>query len=146
MVSDERAHEVARILADVRSWAARQPTIRALAVAGSWAHNRARMDSDVDLVALCADPELYLGDGAWSREFAPDAVPMDTRSWGPLTERRFILRSRLEIDFGVAPLSWAGLDPIDDGTRAVVLDGITILHDPDLLLTHLIAACAPSTS
>lgn len=140
MVTDERAAEVARILDGVREWAAEQPDLRALALAGSWAHKRARMDSDIDFVALSDLPERYTSEGGWLRAIVPDAVLMDTRSWGPLTELRFILRSCLEIDFGVAPLSWASIAPLDPGTRSVVRDGIAILHDPDQLLADLVDA------
>jgi hypothetical protein len=89
---------------------------------------------------LCLEPERYLGDSAWSRELG-NPILLDTRSWGPLTELRFILPTGLEIDFGVAPVSWAAIDPVDDGTRQVVQDGISILHDPHRHLAHLIRAC-----
>ncbi|MCC6791979.1 MAG: aminoglycoside 6-adenylyltransferase, partial [Thermomicrobiales bacterium] len=120
MVTKQRTREVAQILAAIRSWADRRPDVRAVAVAGSWAHDTARMDSDLDLVVLCVEPERYLGESEWALEIAPDLVLMDTRSWGPLTELRFNLPSHLEIDFGVAPLSWANTNPVDDGTREVV--------------------------
>jgi predicted nucleotidyltransferase len=140
MVTPERTREIAELLAAVRAWAETRPDIRAIAVAGSWAHGDARMDSDLDLVVLSTEPEQYLGDSAWSRPFVPDAVLMDSRAWGPLTELRFLRRSKLELDFGVAPPSWASIDPVDDGTRAVVSDGVTILHDPDGLLARLVAS------
>lgn len=140
MVSSARTREVAHILVRVREWAEHQLDVEAVAIVGSWAHGVARMDSDLDLVVLCAEPALYLGDSAWSRELG-DFVLLDSRSWGPLTELRFILPTGLEIDFGVAPVSWAAVDPVDEGTRHVVQDGISVLHDPRRLLARLIRAC-----
>lgn len=97
------------------------------------------MDSDIDLVILCADPAAYLDDLYWIEEFEA-LVFLVTRRWGPLTELRFRRPTGLEIEFGFAPVSWASLNPIDDGTRGVVQDGMTPLHDPTQLLGHLIRA------
>jgi predicted nucleotidyltransferase len=140
MVSSARTREIAHLLVQVRDWAVRRPDIEAVALAGSWAHGNARMDSDLDLVVLSLEPERYLGDSAWSRELG-NPILLDARSWGPLTELRFILPTGLEIDFGVAPVSWAAIDPVDDGTWQVVQDGISVLHDPHHHLARLIRAC-----
>lgn len=42
---------------------------------------------------------------------------------------------------GVVPVSWAATDPVDSGTRRVISDGHTIVHDPAGLLAALSAAC-----
>ena len=65
-----------------------------------------------------------------------------TRPWGPVTERRFVLPSGLEVESGIAPLTWAATDEIDPGTRRVVGDGLIPLYDPDGLLDALSAACS----
>jgi predicted nucleotidyltransferase len=140
MVTAARNREVAHFLVAVRDWADRQPEVHAAAVAGSWAHGDARMSSDLDLVVLCPDPEVYLQTQDWSAALG-DLIYLETRPWGPLTELRFALPSMLEIDFGIAPTSWADIDPVDEGTRQVIEDGISILHDPHRLLARLIRAC-----
>jgi uncharacterized protein len=65
-----------------------------------------------------------------------------------VTERRVRLQSGLEVEFGIAPLSWAATDPLDAGTRKVVQGGFRILVDPDGRLTRLQASVAaePSSS
>lgn len=141
MTTGRRTRDIAHLLVRVRDWAARRTDIEAVALAGSWARGDARMDSDLDLVVLCADPEPLLSDLSWSHELVDDLELLDTRSWGPLTELRLCLRDGIEIDFGVAAISWAATDPIDDGTRRVVTDGISILHDPHRHLARLIRAC-----
>ena len=54
-----------------------------------------------------------------------------------MTERRLTLESGLALDLVFGPPSWAATDPVDPGTRRVVLDGMRILHDPDRLLEDL---------
>ena len=58
-----------------------------------------------------------------------------------MTERRFALPSGLEVEFGVAPPSWAATDPVDEGTRRVVTDGALVLYDPKGILARLLDAC-----
>ena len=64
-----------------------------------------------------------------------------TRTWGPLTERRFFLVSGLEVEAGFASPSWAHTGPPDPGTRGVVKDGFLVVYDPDDLLLRLVEAC-----
>lgn len=145
MVNPRRTREVAQLIVAVRDWADRQPGIEAIAIVGSWAHGDARMDSDLDLVMLCTEPEDYLVDTEWAWELG-DLRFVEMREWGPLTELRFALPSGLEIDFGIADPSWAETFPVDEGTRRVVEDGISILHDPHRLLARLVRACARDAS
>ena len=60
---------------------------------------------------------------------------------GPMTERRFALSSGIEVEMGVAPPSWAATDPVDEGTRRVVTDGLSVVYDPKGLFGKLIDAC-----
>ena len=143
MLTDERIAEVRELLARVREWAAQQPEVAAAALVGSWARNDARMDSDVDLVVL-TDTELrYLGDERWVAELGGLRI-VKTARWGPLTERRFVLPSGLEVEVGIATTAWAATDPVDSGTRRVVEDGMCIIHDPRELLRSLADACRRS--
>ena len=142
VVTAERRTEVEQLLARARDWAARRPDVVAVALAGSWAYGRARMDSDVDLVVLTTEKPAYLRDGSWAAELGGTRL-IRTRDWGPLyTERRFVLPSGLEVELGVAPPSWASTDPPDPGTCAHVRDGgLVALHDPDGVLARLVEAC-----
>jgi hypothetical protein len=63
--------------------------------------------SDLDLVILTVDKQRYLTDGWW----VPGAVGQQaevvrTHDWGPLTERRVVLQSGFEIEFGFAQSPW----------------------------------------
>jgi hypothetical protein len=122
-------------------WALDRPEVRAVAMAGSWARGEARPDSDVDLVLVVDDPAGLGAGDAVAAALPAEAVDVVTREWGPLLERRFRLPSGLEIDLGLAPVSWAAV-PVDRGTARVVGDGFVVLHDPSGLLTRLLGAVA----
>lgn len=141
LVSRRRQEEVDGVLAVIRRWAAERLDLRAVALVGSWARGAARPDSDVDVVLLTEDQATYLQDVAWLAAFGATGV-VRTRQWGAVTERRVVLASGLELEFGVTGPGWASTDPVDAGTRVVVCDGLVVLHDPEGLLAQLIDAVA----
>jgi hypothetical protein len=128
--------DVAEVAARVVRWALDRPAVRGVALAGSWARGQPRAGSDVDLVVLTDDEPLDVADA-----LPADAVDLGSRRWGPLHERRFRLTSGLEVDLGLAPLSWAAV-PVDHGTARVVAGGLRVLWDPDGLLTRLVGKVA----
>lgn len=136
-----RRREVAGVLAAAVEWAEAQADVAGVAVVGSWARDAARMTSDVDLVLLTDAPAKYLASDDWLAAF--DAVDVVRRQqWGPyLTEVRIARESGLEVEVGITALAWARVDPVDDGTRRVVTDGMRILHDPQDLFAKLQKAC-----
>jgi uncharacterized protein len=138
MVSHERATEVEAVLEHLTHWARRRADARALALVGSWAYGAPRENSDVDVVLLTDSPESYIHRDDWLPDV--DGVRIvRTLDWGPITERRFALRSGLEVELGIATPAWASVDPLDRGTRKVVSDGMRALYDPDRLLALLAA-------
>jgi predicted nucleotidyltransferase len=143
VVTEERTDEVRTLLATLNEWARGRSDVVAVGLVGSWAHGGARMDSDVDVVLLTEDRAHYLEDDAWVYEMGGAGLVW-TRSWGPVTERRFVLPSGLEVELGVTPPSWAATDPVDEGTRRVVTDGISVLYDPKGILARLLDACGRS--
>jgi predicted nucleotidyltransferase len=142
MVTEERRIEVRELLARVDAWAARRLDVVAVALVGSWARGIPRMGSDVDLVALTTDKPTYLGEESWVAELGGTRI-IRTREWGPLyTERRFVLSSGLEVEFGVAPPAWAATDPPDPSISNDIADGgLRALYDPAGILARLIEAC-----
>jgi hypothetical protein len=141
VVSNERTSEVRQLLEHATQWVASQHDVVAAAVLGSWARDTAREDSDIDLILLTNEPVGYTAREAWISQVAPGATLIRTGNWGPIIERRLRLPSGLEIEVGIGPPTWARTDPVDPGTRRVVLDGLRVLHDPHGLLGALMAAC-----
>jgi uncharacterized protein len=136
-----QAPRVANAVAD---WASARADIRGLAIIGSHARGEARPDSDIDLTAIALDPKTLKADTAW-----PDAIAwpgMRLINWrderyGVVWSRRLRFEPSCEVELSFGPLSWAALNPIDLGTRHIVLDGFRVLYDPDGLMTRLCAAC-----
>jgi uncharacterized protein len=95
----------------------------------------------VDLVLLSTEPFRYVDRDDWLGVLGPARL-VRTRSWGAVTERRFALPGGLELEICVGTPSWASTDPVDAGTRRVVVDGMRVLHDPDGRLAALAAACS----
>jgi hypothetical protein len=130
---------VTAFLEDVGRWAAGAPGVQAVALVGSYAAGRARPDSDVDLVVLLDDPRRLLGERAWLEEFGVVAATA-VEDWGAVTSLRVHYAGGLEVEWGLAGVSWAGVGPVDPGTARVVRDGLVPLHDPGGLLARLEAA------
>ncbi len=124
MVSEQRAEEVRTLLATLSEWAQRRP--------------------DVDVVLSSEDRAPRLEDEAWVYEMGGVGLVW-TRGWGMVTERRFALPSGLDVELVVAPPSWAATDPVDEGTRRVVAEGVSegvsVVYDPEGSLARLLDVC-----
>jgi uncharacterized protein len=140
MVSRRRVDEVGAFLGLLPPWGRDRGDVRGIALVGSWAYQRSRPDSDVDVVLLTDKPDRYANREDWLGSLGGVRL-LKTERWGPITERRFALVSGLEIELGVGTPSWASVDPVDDGTRRVVNDGLRSIYDPDGLLAALERAC-----
>ena len=133
---------VSVLLDRVIAWAARQPTISGVALVGSHARGAARVDSDIDLVLLCTEPRVFLGDTSWIQHFGP-VERCQTEDWGAVTSLRVHYGDGVEVEFGLTTPLWAEL-PVDLGTQQVVSQGMRILVDRDGALCRLaeaVAAC-----
>ncbi|MFI7502655.1 nucleotidyltransferase domain-containing protein [Streptomyces sp. NPDC049687] len=140
-VSGGREAEMRGVVDRVTRWAVRRADVVGLLLVGSCARGSARPDSDVDLVLLVEEPDLYTADGGCVRELDLGEV-VRVRAWGPVTEVRHVTGSGLEVELGVTSADWARTDPVDAGTCRVVTDGARVLHDPCGVLAALIRACA----
>ncbi|MGQ0745116.1 MAG: aminoglycoside 6-adenylyltransferase [Acidimicrobiales bacterium] len=139
MVTDERRREVEKLARSIAAWAVSRPDVRAVAVVGSWARQVASTDSDLDVVVLTDRAAHYLDVDDWIESAVGEPAIVTRRmAWGPLlSERRVLLRSGLEVEFGFAPLSWASTRPVDPGTAVVVRDALWPLVDLDGVLDSL---------
>ena len=126
----------------VTSWAQSRDNIAALALVGSYARNQARPGSDVDLVLICHDTSDYLGDVSWVKHFG-EVKSLKLEDWGIVTSIRVLYAVGKEVEFGIAPLKWAGL-PVDAGTQQVVADGMMVLNDKRGILKRLVEAVSNS--
>ncbi len=123
----------------VRDWAAAQPDLLAVLLVGSVARGAARPDSDIDLILICEHPERYQTDDRWLAHFGRPAR-VAHEDWGWVQSTRVFYEGGPEVEFGITFARWAGVEPLDEGTRRVVADGARILYDPHGLLGALLAA------
>lgn len=121
--------DVTDLLDAVVSWAEGRPSVRGVALVGSYVRGDVRPDSDVDLVVLVTRQDGFLTDSSWTAEFG-QVVSVAEEDWGKVTSLRVFYGHGLEVEFGLATADWARL-PVDAGTRRVVEDGMTVLYDPD---------------
>lgn len=135
MTASSREPKVRELLDDLVARCSQRADVRAVALVGSWARDDARYDSDVDVVLLTTDRDRYLATDDWA--LALGAKVIATRQRGVLTERRVLMATGVQVDFGVVDLSWAATAPLDEGTAKVARDGLIPIYDPNCLLKHL---------
>lgn len=138
VVTPQRCAEAESIIETVRLWAAERDDVRGVAVVGSWARDAARMDSDIDIVVLTDTPGFTEAE-LWTRLLSGEVIRL--QQWGPLREVRVQRPSGIEVEVGIAPVSWASTTPVDAGTYRVIHDGHRIVHDPIGILAALSSAC-----
>lgn len=83
-IPSERAVEVQDVIARVTRWAADRDDVLGLLLAGSYARDAARPDSDIDLVLLTEETARYT-DHTWADELNLGELTR-VRSWGPIKE------------------------------------------------------------
>ena len=111
-----------------------QTAIEGVALVGSHANGTAGADSDIDLMILSTNRGQYLQNQEWLSLFG--RVNDSWReTWGCVETVRAMYET-IEVEYGFAPPTWAGI-PIDEGTMRVVSAGMTILLDRECKLEAL---------
>jgi predicted nucleotidyltransferase len=113
-------------------WAEGKPDIFGVALVGSYARGKAKIDSDVDLVFLALNPKELIDKPEWINEFG-DAKSLKVEDWGLVTSLRVFYQKDLEVEYGITTLEWAR-EPLDEGTRQVIADGMIVLLDKSGIL------------
>lgn len=124
-----------RYIWEVTSWAHSCSKIVALALVGSHARRAARPGSDIDFILIWDAISSFIDDSSWTRQFG-EIRKLNVEDWGVVTSLRVVYADGCEVEFGIAPRSWADI-PVDEGTRRVVADGILILVDKEGILKTL---------
>lgn len=120
------------------SWVETREDVRALVVVGSFARREARPDSDLDIVLLARDPDVYLADTTWVQALGESAV-LGLENYGKVTSVRALIGDGLDVELGIASADWAS-EPYDPGTEDVARGGIEVLLDRDGHATALATA------
>ncbi len=124
-------------LAQVTQWAGEEEGILAVGLVGSYARGTAKPTSDIDLVLLARQPQVFLSDTGWLARFGA-VERFQVEDYGMLTSLRAWFSDGKEVEFGFSGPAWAAL-PLDAGTRRVVTDGLRVLFEREPLLSRLVA-------
>lgn len=138
LTASERAR-VETLLERVVEWARASAAVDAVLLVGSHARGTAVAGSDVDLVILAGEATALVEDPGWPACFGTVTNSAIER-WGALTSVRVRYDDGLEVELGTAQPSWAAVDPVEPGTREVLVGGARPLHDPRGLLRALLEA------
>lgn len=115
-------------------WASDQSDVQAIALVGSYARGAAREDSDIDLVILTNQPAKYLDDIQWTERFG-SLDKYQTEDYGKLISFRVWYLNGPEVEYGITTPDWAAT-PLDPGTREVILGGMIVLFEREILLSR----------
>lgn len=115
-------------------WASDQSDVQAIALVGSYARGAAREDSDIDLVILTNQPAKYLDDIQWTERFG-SLDKHQTEDYGKLISFRVWYLNGPEVEYGITTPDWAAT-PLDPGTREVILGGMIVLFEREILLSR----------
>jgi hypothetical protein len=133
------------IVRAVTAWAIQRHDVRAVALLGSWARGNPRPTSDIDLLLLSDRARTYVRSRKWLAEIDFNCAGYRIRSgkgvtYGAVWSQHLYLVPPAEVELTIAAPAWAGIAPIDEGTRRVVTDAFRILVDKDGRLARLVAA------
>ena len=142
------------ILGQVKNWAQKRSEILALALVGSYARGEATLKSDIDLMMIASDTEVFRQSYDWMYQINWESINYKIQKWndaqyGVVWSRHVYLSNyssssknhltnkiKVEISFGLP--TWASIQPIDAGTFGVVSRGCKIIYDPQDILANLI--------
>lgn len=136
--------DISEFLDRAVAWAASAPGVRAMGLAGSWARGTATPTSDVDLVVVVDDLDVWLDSTAWMGCFGEHGHVAD-ENWGLVQSRRVRFAAGPEVEFGFATAEWIS-SPLDHGTADVIRDGFRLLYDPEGLLERGVAEATQATA
>ena len=122
-------------LFEFKRWAATENGIQAVALIGSHARKTATAESDVDLIVVISLPNIYLEHKQWASLFG-SVDREQIEEYGKCMSLRVWYSDGLEVEYGFVDESWSAL-PLDEDTRRIVSDGMTVMYERKPLLSPL---------
>ena len=140
-----RIADAAALTTAVADWAIKRDDIRAMALAGSWARGNPRRGSDLDLLLLSDLAPAYRRSRKWLTGIDFRKAGFRLRSsegaaYGAVWSLHIHLYPSARVELAFAGCAWANTNPIDAGTRSVVMDGFRIMFDRNGMLAKLVEA------
>jgi predicted nucleotidyltransferase len=123
-------------LFEFKRWAATEKGIQAVALIGSHARNAATDESDVDLIVVITQPNIYLRHKQWTSLFG-NVDRMQTEDYGRCTSLRVWYSVGFEVEYGFVDESWCAL-PLNEDTRQIATEGMKVLFERHPSLSLLV--------
>jgi aminoglycoside 6-adenylyltransferase len=120
------------LAAAVADWARERADIRAAILVGSHARAETPADrwSDLDVILLVDDPEVYAADACWVEEFGtPVLTFLEPTAVGDQRERRVLYETGEDVDFPLIPVSALDRLEASDNAAALLGRGFRVLVD-----------------
>lgn len=121
--------DISVFLNNVEQWVNQNDDIKSLILVGSYARGEAREDSDVDLVIITTNPDVYINN--YFIDNFGKVKESKKEDWGRVTSiRAFYADNGLEVEFGITTPIWIE-KPLDEGTFRVLSDGYKVIVDKE---------------
>ena len=72
-----------------------QSDVDGIAIVGSYARGAQRPDSDIDAAVFCREPQQYINDHSWLKQFG-EAKETTPEVWGPVQTIRAFFKDDME--------------------------------------------------
>ena len=130
-----------QLIDNMVAWSRDDQRVLAFGLCGSYARGEQRPDSDIDACILTFEPATLLENRDWVYVIGSSAHVVGPVEDYNLVQALRVFYGEIEVEFGVTDAAWA-TPPIDDGTAAVIRDGLKILYDPEGRLQAAADYCA----
>jgi len=105
---------------------------------GSFARGDYKPTSDIDLMIVTNQKKELLDNTSFYAEFGK-VMKKKIEYYGECTSIRVFYSNGLEVEFGFVNHSWLNV-PLDKGTRAVLVDGYSVLYDREGIFPKIVKA------
>lgn len=126
--------ELSILLDAVKEWAMEEETVLSVLLFGSHANNRARADSDIDLMLITSDPKRYII-GTFYNGFG-QVSRCQKEDWGAVKAVRVFYDNGYEVEFAITSPELMKL-PFDQGTHDALAGGYRVILDKENALEGL---------
>ncbi|MGH4124793.1 MAG: nucleotidyltransferase domain-containing protein [Clostridium sp.] len=128
--------DISYFLNSVEEWVNHNEDIKSLILVGSYVRGESRVDSDVDLVMITTNPDLYINN-CFADNFGK-VINSQKENWGRVTSIRvWYDNNALEVEFGITTPIWIE-SPLDVGTFRVLSDGYKVIVDKENYFKNII--------
>lgn len=120
--------DITTFLNNIKQWGDKSNDIYSIILVGSYARGEEREDSDVDLVIVTSNVNMYLNNNFIDNFGKVESYQKE--NWGRVTSIRVWYNSGLEVEFGITTPIWVER-PLDSGTFRVLSDGYKVILDKE---------------